>query len=220
MKMEQFTKRKPSLGFIIGCLIKYNFKTFKRFIIYIFHYLGFLNLSEKKSNEFSDKEIIDILTQIHPEKIEKKLLYALTNLSKTTFNKHFKEFFIKNNFKGKRKFTLYEVYVILKEWQGEGKWSVLESLNKNRIAEIISSGNYKKLASEFHLIDANYKNKNKFSPKEVKLFLKHIDLDNSEKEEELLHYKKSHIQTLWVFGILMIDKVLEKSTAYNNQHES
>ena len=216
MEFNQFTKRNASLGFIIGCLINYNFKSFKRFLIYIFHYCRFLNLKEKESKKISDIEIINILSQIHPEKVEKKILYALTGLSKNTFNKHFKEFFLKNEYIGKRKFTLYETYTILNEWQGQGKWSMLNSLNKQKIANFISSGNYKNLATEFKLINDNYNNKDKFSPKEVKGFLRHIDFNESDKEEKLFEYKKFHKNTLWVFGITIIFKVLEKSTAYNN----
>lgn len=212
MEKEQFSRRNPSLGFIIGCLINYNFHSFKRYLIYIFHYLGFINLNNKKSNEIRDKDIIDILTKIHPEKIEKKTLYILTDLSKATFNKHFKVFFNKKKFNGKRKFTLYEVYEILSEWQGKGKWTILKSLNKQSIAKVISQGNYKKLSSEFSLINANYKNKDKFSPKEVKEFLEHIEFEN---ENELMKYGKFKRQYLWFFGISMIIKTLEKSTAHN-----
>jgi len=215
MESNKFTKRSPSLEFIIGCLINYNFKSFKRFLIYIFHYCGFLNLKVKKSKEFSDLNIINILSQIHPEKIDKKNLYALTGLSKNTFNKHFNEFFLENEFIGKRKFTLYETYIILNEWQGSGKWSMFKSLNKQKISEIIHSGNYKNLANEFKIIKNDYNNKDKFSPKEVKRFLKHIDLDDSIQEENLLEYQKFHRGSLWIFGIVMIFKVLENSTAYN-----
>ena len=215
MDLKQYTERKPSLAFIIGCIINYNFHSFKKFLIYIFHYCGFLNLREIKASDFSDIEIINILTQIHPEKIDKKVLYSLTDLSKNTFNKHFKDFFIKNAFIGKRKFTLYQTYVILNEWQGKGKWSMPKSVKKQEIAEIINSGNYKKLATEFNLIKDNYKNKDKFSPKEVKELLIHIGFNDSVEEEILLKNEKFNNYSLYAFGIIMIIKVLEKSTTYN-----
>ncbi|QHI38053.1 hypothetical protein IMCC3317_34370 [Kordia antarctica] len=211
MELEKFNQRGPSLGFIIGCLMGYNFHSFKRFLIYIFHYCNFLDLKKKEANQYTDEEIIDILTLIHSEKIDKKVLYSLTKLSKNTFNKHYKELFQENGFKGKRKFTLYEIYTILNEWQGEGTWSTLKSIKKQQIADVINLGNLKSLAEEFTLIDCNYKNKDKLSPKEVKQYLKHIDFDQSEKEENLLQYKDFHKRTLWVFGLTIIFKVLEKS---------
>ena len=45
--------------------------------------------------------------------------------------------FLKNNFKGRRKFTLYETYLILNEWQGKGKWSMPNALKKQKIDMIL-----------------------------------------------------------------------------------
>lgn len=212
METQELIKKGPTLGFVIGCLLRYNFHSFKRFLIYIFHYWGFLDLRIKSANQYSDKEIVDYLSRIYDEKVDKKILYSLLGVSKNTFNKHYKDFFEKNKFVGRRKFSLYEAYLILNEWQGEGAWSRLKSINKQEIADIINLGNLKNISSEFSLFNEDYKHKDKLSPKEVKEFLNHIDFDELEKEEELLQYKEFHNRTLWIFGISFVLKVLENSS--------
>ena len=200
------------LWFIIGCLINYNFHSFKRLLIYIYHYSGYLDLRKKDSSQYTDEQIISALDLIYNEKIDKKDLYTLTDLSKNTFNKYFRDFFERNNYVGKRKFTLYETYGILNEWQGKGKWGMLKSIKKERLAKIINSGNYKELGKEFQLSlkDKSYKNQDKYSPNEVKQFLEHIDELETKNEERIFHYSDFQTLSIWTFGIFIVSLHFKK----------
>ena len=126
-------------------------------------------------------------------------------------------------FKGKRKFTLFETYGILNEWQGQGKWGMMQSIKKERLAKIINSGNYKNLASEFSLLvgEDKYKSKDKFSPKEVKKLLglsttslwklrKDGKLEFSKPNNSTVYYSKESIQQ-WIEGT--------KTEAFSNQNK-
>tara|TARA_R110002049_G_C9016855_1_gene551044 strand:- start:66 stop:743 length:678 start_codon:yes stop_codon:yes gene_type:complete len=199
--------------FIIGCLINYNFKSFRNFLIYIFHFSGYLDLRKKDSTQYTDEQLIKGLDLIYKTKIDKKDLYELTKCNKNTFNKRFKEYFELKGFKGKRKFTLFETYGILNEWQGQGKWGMMQSIKKERLAKMINSGNYKNLATEFSLLvgEDKYKSKDKFSPKEVKKLLEHIDLSESRKAERLLRYDEFENISLWIFGIFILHNAWEKN---------
>ena len=122
-------------------------------------------------------------------------------------------------FIGKRKFTIFETYGILNEWQGQGEWGMVQSIKKERLANIISSGNYKSLANEFSRLigEDKYKSKDKFSPKEVKKLLEHIDLPESRKAERLLRYDQFENIYLWFFGIIILHNAWEK-IRHNIQH--
>ncbi len=203
--------------FIIGCLIDYNFKSFRNFLIYIFYFSGYLDLRKKDSTQYTDEELVKRLDLIFKIKISKKDLYGLIKCNKNTFNKLFKEYFELKGFIGRRKFNLFETYGILNEWQGGGKWGMMQSIKKDRLAKIINSGNYKSLAIEFSLLIGidKYKSKDKFSPKEVKKLLEHIDLSESRKAERLLRYDEFKNISLWVFGIFILYNAWEK-----NKHSS
>lgn len=203
-KRKRFKNGIP-LWFILTCLIDYNFKSFRKFLIYIYHYSGYLDLRTKPSGNYTDEQIINILDCMIKEKIRKKNLYELTGLSKNTFNKSFKEYFKKHNLTNRRTFTLHETYQILNEWQGEGKWGQLNAIKKQTLSEIINSGDYKKTAEEFYaFMDENsYKSKDKFSPKKIKAFITHIEL-NKEKTEELLGYEDFKTSSLFLFGVIVV----------------
>ncbi|MGB1247633.1 MAG: hypothetical protein ACPG4Z_02020 [Chitinophagales bacterium] len=211
-KRKRFKNGTP-LWFIIGCIMNYNFRSFSRFLIYIYHFSYCLDLRKKDSSQYTDVELISTLDLIYGNKIDKKDLYTLTDMSKNTFNKYFKDFFEKNNYIGKRKFTLYETYNILNEWQGKGKWGMFNSIKKERLAKIINSGNYKRLASEFKLSlkGKSYKNQDKFSPNQVKHFLEHIDEIETENEEQLLHYSDFKTLSIWAFVIFVTSLYLKNS---------
>ena len=83
---------------------------------------------------------------------------------------------------------------------------MMKSIKKERLAKIINFGDYKSIANEFSLLigEKEYKSKDKFSPKEVKELLKHIDLSESRQEERLLHYSDFKDLSLWYFGIIII----------------
>lgn len=198
--------------FVIGCLLNYNFHSFRNFLIYILHFSGYLDLRQKDSNQYKDEHLIKALDLLYKQKIAKKDLYQLTSCNKNTFNKRFKNYFNEKGFVGKRKFTLFEAYGILNEWQGHGNWGMMQAIKKERLAKIINSGSYKKLANEFNLLIGKevYKSKDKFSPREVKELLSHIDLLESEKAERLLRYDEFKTMSLWVFGVLILQNALNK----------
>ena len=90
---------------------------------------------------------------------------------------------------------------------------MVQSIKKERLANIISSGNYKSLANEFSRLigEDKYKSKDKFSPKEVKKLLEHIDLSESRKAERLLKYDQFENIYLWFLGILIWHNAVEQN---------
>lgn len=213
-KRKRYENGAPVI-FILGCLINYNFKSFRKFLIYIFHFSGYLNLKSKDSSQYTNEELIKGLDLIYKIKVSKIELCKLTQCNNNTFNKRFKKYFELNNYKGRRKFTLLETYGILNEWQGQGKWGMMQSIKKEKLAEILNSGSYKKLATEYGLAigKKNYKGKDKYSPREVKNYLEHIDVLESEKAEELLRYDDFQNISLWFFGIMILHNALSKNKA-------
>lgn len=220
-KRKRYKNGAPLL-FIIGCLINYNFKSFRNFLIYIYHFSGYLDLRKKSSDKYTDEQIINTLELLVGEKIRKKDLYVITNQSKNTFNKNFKEYFINNDLTNRRTFSLFETYQILNYWQGDGKWGRLNAIKKQTISEIINSGNYKQTAEEFYIFkdEKFYKSKDKFSPKEIKNFIKHIELNEEDVEEELMGYEDFKTMSLWIFGAVIVSTIWQRSTTHNNVYSS
>lgn len=204
--------RAPVL-FIIGCLCNYRFRSFKRFLIYVFHFLGYLDLRKKSANKYTDEELVILFDTVYPHKVPKPLLYELTGCSKNTFNKQMKYFFEEHKFVGRRTFTWYEFYQILNEWQGKGNWGMMDAVKKERLAQVISMGNYKKIADEAGMLfgDDIYKEQDKFSPKMVKDILIHIDLAETKEAENLIGYEKFKSMQLWGFGIFVLYDALTKT---------
>ncbi len=188
-------------------LCKFNFKSFRRFLIFAFHYSDFINIKDFKStSEITNEKLVSILDLIFNYKIRKKDLYCITQCSKNTFNKKLKNYLTTNKLNGRRKFSLTETYSILNEWQGEGEWGSMEAIKKEKLANFFSNGDYKKVAKEIELIFGKefYKNNDKFSPKEVKKFLKHIDEIESEESKRLLGLGKTNEKiSIWIFVILI-----------------
>ncbi len=156
-------------------------------------------------NEITNEKLVSILDLMFDYKVTKKELYKITDCSKNTFNKKLKNYLIENNLQGRRKFSLKETYGIINEWQGEGEWGAMESIEKEKLANIYSNGDYKKIAEEFELKfwKKFYKNNDKFSPKKVKELLKHIDEIESEKSKELLGEGIDGEISIWIFAVLV-----------------
>jgi hypothetical protein len=224
--MEDFSfKRKKfkdgiPLWFIFACLLDYKFNSFKKFLIYLLHFssLEQYDLKKRSSKDISTKEIIETLSLSFnfDDNISRRDIYTLMDISKNTFRKHFKEFFIENQIKDdKKKFTLYQTYQILNHWQGRGNWAMLQTIKKKRLAEILTSGNYKKLAFEatYDIDEKSYKNKDKLSPSEVKAIIKTIESSESKRKEvseKILNHTKFKELSLWTFGIIVIHNILLK----------
>lgn len=192
--------------FIGACLLNYNFKSFRRFLIYISHYSSVIDLWETPSQDIKNEEIIAGFQPLFTERIPKKVLYQITRLkSKTTFNKQFITYFVTNNLIGRKSFTMLEAYKILEFWQGEGKWGRMQAAKKDMLADIIHNGNYERTAEEFRgaLGKEGYR-PNLISPKKIKQLIEHIDLTEENQIEELMGYKELQTGLLWMFGIVMI----------------
>ncbi len=212
---EDIPKNIKFITIILLSLCKFNFKSFKRFLIFSFHYSNFINIKDFNStNEITNEKLVSILDSIFNYKITKKELYKITNCSKNTFNKKLNNYLTANSLNGRRKFSLTETYGILNEWQGEGKWwGAMESIKKEKLAIFFSNGDYKKIAKEFELKFGKefYKNNDKFSPKEVKELLIHIDEIESEESKRLLGLGEINKKiSIWVFAILIGVLFLEK----------
>ncbi|MAQ75533.1 MAG: hypothetical protein CL613_04270 [Aquimarina sp.] len=191
--------------FLAACLLNYNFKSFRRLMIYLSHYSSVIDLRETPSKYIKNEEIIAGFQPLFSERIPKKLLYQVTGLtSKTTFNEQFKTHFEANDLVGRKTFTLLETYKILEFWQGEGQWGRLQAAKKEMLADIIHNGNYERTAEEFRgaLGKEGYR-PNLISPKKIKQVVEHIHLTEEDQVEELVGYKELQTGLLWMFGILM-----------------
>ena len=192
--------------FLLSCLVSYNFKSFRRFMIYISHYGSIIDLWETPSKEIKNEELIIGFQPLFSERIPKKLLCQITGLtSKTTFNEQFKTYFEANDLVGRKSFTLLETYRILEFWQGEGKWGRMQAAKKEMLADILHNGNYERTAKEFRgaLGKEDYK-PNLISPKKIKQVIEHIDLTEENQIEDLMGYKETQTGLLWMFGLLML----------------
>jgi hypothetical protein len=209
---ERFSGRVP-WWFIAACLISYNFKSFRRFMIYISHYSSIIDLWETPSEKIKNEQIIAGFQPLFPERIPKKLLYQITGLhSRTTFNERFSTYFIENGLVGRRSFTLLETYKILEYWQGEGKWGRMQAAKKEMLAEVLHNKNYERTAEEFKMaLEKEGYQPNLISPKKIKKLIKHIDLTEENQIEDLIGYQELQTGLIWMFGILMVHQFLKQT---------
>ena len=214
-KLDRFHERfngSVPWWFIAACIISYNFKSFKRFMIYLSHYSSVINLWETPSREIKDEQIIAGFQPLFPDRIPKKLLYQVTGLhSRTTFNERFGNYFKENDLVGRRTFTLLETYKILEYWQGEGKWGRLQAAKKEMLADVLHNKNYERTADEFKMaLGKNGYKPNLISPKKIKQLIKHIDLREENQIEDLMGYKEFQIGLLWMFGLVTLQQFFEQ----------
>lgn len=216
---EKYNGELPLL-LLISCLFDFNFKnksypqrkSIKRFLIYIFHFFYLLDLSKKSSSLYTDEDLIKIIGKIVPEKIDKKVLYSITGVSKNTFNKYLKLYFEENDLIGRRKFELTEVYNIIHYWQGEGRWGSMTAKSKKEIANILTNGNYKELALNIYLSrDKDSKHEDKLSPSDIKKLINYFDYDINVVSEELLDFDSFENDMIWVAIIAIIIVSYKKS---------
>ena len=204
--------------FAAACLLNYNFKSFRRFMIYLSHYGSVIDLWETPSKEVKNEEIVAGFQPLFTERIPKKTLYQITGLhSRTTFNERFKPYFEENHLVGRKSFTLLETYKILEFWQGEGKWGRMQAAKKEMLADIIHNGNYERTAEEFKgaLGKEDYR-PNLISPKKIKKLIEHIDLTEENQIEELMGYKELQTGLLWLFGIVMLFQFFTQNKGIQN----
>lgn len=208
---EKFTEGTP-LWFIAACMLNYNFKSFRRFLLYILHYGDNIDLWISSSKDITDEQIIVGFEPLITERIPKKSLYKVTGLqSKTTFNERFAPHFKAHNLSGRKSFTLLEAYKILEFWQGEGKWGRLQAAKKEMLADILHNKNYERTADEFkRALGAKGYKPNLVSPKKIKQLIKHIDLTEENQIEDLMGYKEFQTGLLWLFGILLVQQAFNQ----------
>lgn len=209
MNTKDYTRRRFRDGipawFLIACVSNYNFKSFRRFIIYLLHYSCALDLTVRKASSFCNEELIELMSPIIAEKLPKAILRQFTGLSPNTFNDKFAPYFEENNLVGRKSFTLLETYNIFNFWQGDGDWGRLQAVKKKTIADILQKGNYERTALEFKgaIGEEEYRD-NLVSPKKIKALIEHIDLTDEEQEKEaLIGYKDFQEDILWTFCIIM-----------------
>lgn len=218
-KRRRFNNDIPA-WFFVAVLCNYNFKSFKKFIIYLLHFSRVIDLRYKKSKDISNEEIIIFFEPIFSDRIPKSLIRKLTNLkSGNTFNDKFGSYLYEHNLIGRRSFTLSETYGILNYWQGEGNWGRLNGAKKKMLADVLKNGNYERTALEFRgAIGVDGYQGNLISPKKIKALIKHIDLTEDEGiTEELIGYEEFQNKILWMFSILMIAHYLENSKKPDNK---
>ena len=200
-------KNEITIGEVLLCL--FFSSSMREAILHIFDRLGVID----PSLEYSNEELVEIFSDLYPEKIEKSDIRMLVNLlSNDTFNKYFKEYFESNGLVGRRSFTFLETYKLLRYWQGNDNWTLmLQATTKEHLAEIVNGGKYKNLANEYSLLigEENYKGKDKFSPKEIKQFLTHIDLVKSDQAEELLNQNEFDVSLRWAFAAFICLKTFK-----------
>ncbi|MEZ5002319.1 MAG: hypothetical protein R2730_04710 [Chitinophagales bacterium] len=197
-------KNEITIGEVLLCLFLSS--SMREAILYIFDRLGVID----SSLEYTNEELVEIFSDnLFLEKIGKPDIRKLINLSRGTFNERFDEYFELNGLVGRRSFTFLETFKILRYWQGNDNWTLLlQATGKEQLAKIINGGSYKNLASEFSLLIGKdkYKGKDKFSPKEVKEFLTHIDLVKSDQADKLLNQKEFDTSLRWAFAVLIFLK--------------
>ena len=190
--------------FILVCLIDFNFKSFRRFIIYLLHYGSLLDLRENPPHSITNEELLGYFEYLFPEPIPRKDLYAPLGInSRTTFNKLFGAYLKREGLQGRRSFSIYETYGILSFWQGEGNWGRLQAANKKTIATILHKGNYERTAEELTgALGEDYNFSNRFSPKQLKQVYKHLDLteESDDEIEALVGYKEFEATLKFMFG--------------------
>jgi hypothetical protein len=206
--------------FVAACLLNYNFKSFRRFMIYLSHYGSIIDLWETPSKDIKNEEIIAGFQPLFTERIPKKTLYQITGLySRTTFNERFKTYFEEKDLVGRKSFTLLETYKILEFWQGQGKWGRMQAAKKEMLADIIHKGNYERTAEEFKgaLGKEGYR-PNLISPKKIKQLIEHIDLTEENQIEELMGYRELQTGLLWMFVIVTFYRFLTQNEGVLNSN--
>lgn len=126
---------------------------------------------------------------LQEEKIPKKQLCEEFGISNNTFNNEFKELIETLNLKGKKKYSLKAAEEFRNKWVGSNDiFGRTKAFRKTEIGDVLFNGNNKKLADEFgrFIGKEEYKKKDKLSPRIVKEFIVHIDLQDSKEAKRLL----------------------------------
>ena len=219
----EFTRKRSkdnfSIGFILGCVLDYNFRSFRRFLIYLLHYTCVIDLRKTPSDEISDAFIARFLDAGFNIKVPKARLRSLVGLSPNTFNKVFKDYLEDHRLEGRRVFSITEAYYILEYWQGEGTWGRLKAIPKKKLAVILHKGNYHRASmdSKYALGEEGYKD-NLLTPRSVKRIMEHLDITQEDLKEKLMGYNEFKSYSIRLFTIYIIAMAF-KNTCFFGKKE-
>ncbi|WP_203293585.1 hypothetical protein [Luteirhabdus pelagi] len=195
---KPFKKRRFKDGipfwFMLHCILNYNFKSFKRFLIYIFHFSGFIDIRKKAVQDYKVEELYTFLEPMLIAKIYKKDFLKIFNVSNNTFNKYFEEHIKLNGLEGRRKYTLLEASEIINEWQGNEPWGYFEAITKENMVKGLALRDYRVLANDLNKRFEKEYTMNKFSPARVKQFLEHIDAHETKEASNILGYRMLDVE--------------------------
>ncbi len=158
----------------------------KRYFIYLFHLLGWVNLRNKSSSTYSENELILIAIKNDRDKtsITQEVLFQWLGVSRNTFKKHYKE-----NFELDGKLTFIKLARIFNKWTGND-WRRIEAFQKKdlhdlegyyfkRFAEIANSKSIKELLKDIGGEELSYRDIKSLPPVIVKkIFDRDVDPDN------------------------------------------
>lgn len=219
--MEYIRKRTRdnfSVGFILGCMLGYNFHSFRRFLIYLLHYTCVIDLRKISSDKISDAFIARFLEMSFAIKVPKTRLVKLVGLSSNTFNKVFKEYIEKHDLKGRKTFSITEAYHMLEYWQGSGRWGRLKPMSKKKLAHHLHNGNYDRTAtdSKYALSEKGYKD-NLLPPKKVKIIMEHLDITEDTLKEKLMGYHEFESYSIRLFTIYIMGLVFRDTCFFGKK---
>jgi len=183
-------------GFLLQIMFCSNIRDLERRLIYILHVA---------------KLIPDDLIKYHGDKLDRAFLLnfifqktqgrkivpaatvrgLVTLEDRGTFSKYFK-----SRYEGRRKFTLLEVYEILKEWYGDDFIVVFDSLKKGDLANRFADANYERFEEQITnngIVDINAYIKQDFiKPKSLLTYIEDVRGFNLEdilsEDEELIEH--------------------------------
>lgn len=172
-----------TLGFVLSVFFCSKIESPLKRIIYLFFVNNEITKEELlfQKQKLSEEYFLNLIFKKSKNKnyISKKDLREITGLkTKPTFNKYFGEFLKENGLFNKRRFTLSELYEILKYWQGDDKWIIMKAFTKKELSEKITSGNYEFLEEKINYStksSKSYKKHNYISPNIIKSSLNDSD---------------------------------------------
>jgi hypothetical protein len=163
-----------------------NFKNERRFVIYLYNYIGWIDLREKNSEGYKDIDLVKLFDKYTSLRITTKEIFETIGLSRNSFKEYFKNYIEQNGIANKRLNSI-DVYKFLLEFQGDNPdWTLMAVVRKKDFANALNT-TYKELAKGLELYKPNgqHKKRDKLTPSEIKGYLKHIGFDQEEIEDLL-----------------------------------
>lgn len=142
------------LGVILNYIL-YNRLSLERYILFIYHHLGWIKLNHKKSNNYTTRDLIIIFIRNNRDiKLTEENLFDIIGTSRQTFKKNFPYLLHKE-----KKLNLINLARFFNLWTGynwkriqavpKGKIDSLETYYPKKIVSIANSTKIKKQLKEF-----------------------------------------------------------------------